>query len=185
MTHIFCSILRRGHSHTSWRAIVAFTLTVIFVPGAFAQKITTEFDDAVDFSKFKTFAIREGQLRSPSPALNSELTKKRVEAAIERALTAKGLTKAAGSSDLNVFYTLGSRGRVETETYPAGWRGLGTRVVRTPYAEGNFIIDLRDPTTRSLVWRGIATEEKPNPAKLAEKLDDMVKKAIAKYPPKK
>lgn len=185
MTHIFSSILQRGHRRTRWRGIAAFALTVIFVPSAFAQKVTTEFDEAVDFSTFKTFAIRDGQLRSPSPALNSKLTKKRVEAAIERALTAKGLTKAAGSSDLNVFYTLGSRGRMETETYPAGWRGLGTRVVRAPYAEGNFIIDLRDPTTRSLVWRSIATEEKPNPAKLAEKLDDMVKKAIAKYPPKK
>ena len=85
----------------------------------------------------------------------------------------------------NVFYTLGSLRRVETETYPAGWRGVRTRVVRVPNTEGNLVIDLRDPTTRSLVWRSIATEEKPNPAKLAERLDDMVKKAIAKYPPKK
>ena len=72
-----------------------------------------------------------------------------------------------------------------TETYPAGWRGLGTRVAKVPYAEGNLVIDLRDPTTRSLVWRGIATEEQRNAAKLAGKLDDMVKKCIAKYPPKK
>ena len=48
-------------------------MSVILVPGAFAQRITTEFDAAVDFNKFKTFAIRDGQLRSPSPALNSEL----------------------------------------------------------------------------------------------------------------
>ena len=42
-----------------------------------------------------------------------------------------------------------------------------------------------DPATHSLVWRSIATEDEPNPAKLAEKLDDMVKKAVEKYPPKK
>ena len=98
---------------------------------------------------------------------------------------AKGLTRAEGRSELNIFYTLGSQRAVETEAYPAGWRGLGTRVVRVPYAEGTLVIDLRDPTTRSLVWRGIATEEKPNPEKLAEKLGDMVKKAVAKFPPKK
>ena len=185
MTQTFHTVVQRRRQHTVWRGVIAFGLSVIFVPGAFAQRITTEFDAAVDFSKFKTFAIRDGQLKSPSPALNSELTKKRLEAEIERALTARGLTKATGPSDLNVFYTMGSLRRVETETYPAGWRGLGTRVVRVPNTEGNLVIDLRDPTTRSLVWRGIATEEKPNPAKLAEKLDDMVKKAIAKYPPKK
>ena len=100
-------------------------------------------------------------------------------------MTARGLTPSTERSDLNVFYTFGSQRRVETETYPAGWRGLGTRVARVPYAEGTLVIDLRDPTTRSLVWRGIATEEESDPAKLSDKLDDMVKKSIAKYPPKK
>ena len=185
MTDTFHPVRQRRRQHTIGRGIIALALSVIFVPCAFAQRITTEFDESVDFTKFKTFAIRDGQLKSPSPALNSELTKKRVEADIERALTARGLTKASGPSDLNVFYTLGSMRRVETETFPAGWRGRGTRVARVPNTEGNLVIDLRDPTTRALVWRGVATEETPNPAKLAEKLDDMVKKAIAKYPPKK
>jgi hypothetical protein len=129
--------------------------------------------------------VRDGQLNSRSPALNSELTRKRVEAEIERALTARGLAKGTGRTDLNVFFTFGSARRVETETYPAGWRGLGTRVARVPYAEGTLVIDLRDPTTRSLVWRGIAVEQEKDPAKLSNKLDDMVKKSIAKYPPKK
>ncbi len=185
MTHPFHPVLQRRCEHRIWRGVIALVLSVIFVPDAFAQKVTTEFDEAVDFSKFKTFAVRDGQLNSRSPALNSELTKKRVEAEIERALTARGLTKATGRSDLDVFFTFGSLRRVETEAYPAGWRGLGTRVARAPYAEGTLVIDLRDPTTRSLLWRGIATEEEPNPAKLSDKLDDMVKKSIAKYPPKK
>ena len=86
---------------------------------------------------------------------------------------------------MNVFYTLGSLRRVETERYPAGWRGRRTRVERVPVAEGNLVIDFRDPSTRSLVWRGVASEEEPNPAKLAEKVDDMVRKSIAKYPPGK
>ena len=47
------------------------------------------------------------------------------------------------------------------------------------------MIDLRDPATRSLVWRAVASEEKSDPAKIAGKLDDMVKKSFEKYPPKK
>ncbi len=165
--------------------LLVLASSVLLTSDALAQKITVEFDETADFNRFKTFAVRDGQLNGRNPALNSELTKKRVEAEIERALISRGLTKAAGRPDLAVFYIFGASRRVATETYPAGWRGLGTRVARVPYAEGTLVIDLRDPTSRSLVWRGIATEDESDPAKLSEKLDDMVKKAIAKYPPKK
>jgi hypothetical protein len=47
------------------------------------------------------------------------------------------------------------------------------------------VIDLRDPSTRSLVWRGVSAEDKSDAAKISGKLDDMVKKSIEKYPPKK
>jgi hypothetical protein len=70
------------------------------------------------------------------------------------------------------------------EAYPAGWYGWGTRYVRVPYAEGTLVIDFRDPTSRSLVWRSVASEDKRDPVKLQGKLDDMVKKSIEKYPPK-
>lgn len=154
--------------------------------GARAQKITMEFDQTIDFTKYKTFAIREGQLNSNNPALNSPLVKKQIEADIEKDLTAKGLTMvASGSADLNVRYTFGAARKTEIEAYPAGWYGLGTRYVRVPYAEGTLVIDLRDPTTRSLVWRAIAAEEKSDATKIQGKLDDMVKKSIDKYPPKK
>jgi hypothetical protein len=152
--------------------------------GAWAQKVTIEFDQGADFGKYKTFAIRGGQLNSKNPALNSELVQKRIDADIERGLAAKGLTLASGPSDLNVRYRLGTARKAEIETYPAGWRGLGTRVVRVPFTEGTLVIDLRDPSTRSLVWRAIASEEKSDAIKIEGKLDDMVKKSLAKYPPK-
>jgi Domain of unknown function (DUF4136) len=166
--------------------IIKTLAIILFVSlSAAAQKITVEFDDAADFSQFKTFAIRGGQLNSRNPALNSELVGKRITADIERALTAKGLTEVADHPDLNVRYHFGSAPRTRVEAYPAGWRGLGTRLVRVPYAEGTLVIDLRDPRTRSLVWRGIASEEKNDPSKIRDKLDDMVRKALGKYPPKK
>ena len=159
-------------------------MAVLSAALAWAQKITVEFDQAADFSKYKTFAIRDGQLNSRNPALNSELVKKRIEADIARDLTARGLEMTTGRSDLNVRYHFGSVRKAEIERYPAGWRGFGTRVVRVPYTEGTLVIDLRDPSTRSLVWRGIASEEKSDGTKIEGKLDDMVRKAIEKYPPK-
>jgi len=159
-------------------------LSLLASSGALAQKVTVEFDRAADFSKYKTFAIRSGQLNSKNPALNSELVKQRIEADIERDLTARGLVKVSGPSDLNVVYRFGSARKTEVEAYPAGWWGGGTRVVRVPYAEGTLVIDLRDPSTHSLVWRTITSQEKSDASKIEGKLDDMVKKACEKYPPK-
>jgi hypothetical protein len=167
------------------RGTVLLVLALLAAHGAFAQKVTVEFDQAADFSKYKTFSIRDGQLNSRNPALNSDLVKKRINADIEKYLTSKGLMEVSGPSDLNVRYTFGTARKAELETYPAGWYGLGTRVVRVPYAEGTLVIDLRDPTTRSLVWRAIASEEKSDATKIEGKLDDMVKKSMEKYPPKK
>jgi hypothetical protein len=56
--------------------------------------------------------------------------------------------------------------------------------VRVPYTEGTLVIDLRDTSTRSLVWRAIARQDKSDAAKIEGKLDDMVKKSFDKYPPK-
>jgi len=169
----------------TWQPLI-FLAILLAGPAAFAQKIDVQFDASADFGKYKTFAIRNGTLNSRNPALNSELIKKQIEADIRRDLTARGLTEAAeGTPDLNVVYHFGSQRKAELEAFPAGWRGWGTRWARVPYAEGTLVIDLRDTNVHSMVWRGIASEEKSDPAQIQKKLDDMVRKAIDKYPPKK
>ena len=90
----------------------------------------------------------------------------------------------SGPADLTVRYTLGAMRKPELEAYPAGWRGWGTRVVRVPYTEGTLVLDVLDTSTHAMVWRAIAREEKRDPYKVEAKLDDMVKKSFAKYPPK-
>jgi len=151
----------------------------------YAQKVDIEFDESADFSRYKTFAIQEGQLNAKAPALNSELTRKKIDNEIRKRLTEKGLMEVSAKPDLNVRFTLGSARRSEVEAYPAGWRGLGTRRVRVAYTEGTLVINLRDTSKRELVWRAIAVEDKSDPAKISEHLDDMVRKSIEKYPPKK
>src|SRR5579864_891031 len=103
-----------------------FGLGLLLALGAFAQKIEIEFDQSVDFSKFRTFAIRAARLTSRNPSLNSELIRKRIDADIQKYLEAKGLTFVpSGQSDLNVRYTLGALRKTELETFPSGWRGWG------------------------------------------------------------
>ena len=177
---------RAGSSLFPTLCFTAATLivTCLLTAQAVAQKITVEFDQGADFSRYKTFSIRDGQLNSRNPALNNDLVKKRIESDLEQNLTASGLTRADDRADLNVRYHFGSARKTELESYPAGWRGWGTRVVRVPYSEGTLVIDLHDRESRSLVWRAIASEEQHDANKIEGKLDKMVEKALKKYPPK-
>ncbi len=112
-------------------------------------------------------------------------TRKKIENEIRKRLTEKGLLEVESKPDLNVRFTLGQARKTEVEAYPAGWRGLGTRRVRVAYTQGTLVINLRDPSRKELVWRSIAVEEKDDPAQISQHLDDMVRKSIEKYPPKK
>ena len=163
-------------------AMIALLLSVLLTATVHGQSISVESDAALDFSKFKTFAVRDGKLTSRSPALNSDLTKKRIASEIEAALTAKGLSGVTDHADLDVTFELGSARIREAKPYPAGWRGHGTRIVNVPQSEGTLVIDLHEASTNTLVWRSIAVESEPNPVKLADKLDKLVKKALTKYP---
>src|SRR5579862_3998533 len=94
-------------SHLMRTVLLVLAAAIAGAVLAAAQKVTVEFDQAADFARYRTFAIRGGQLNSRNPALNSDLTKKKIEADIERGLTARGLTLVtAGPSDLNVRYHL-------------------------------------------------------------------------------
>ena len=162
---------------------LALICLIVTASTAFAQKITLEFDEATDFSDYRTFRLAEGALHSKNPSLNNDLVRRKLDSEIRARLTAKGLTETETRPDLVVRFSLGSGRRTEVDAYPAGWRG--TRLVRTHFAEGTLIIDLRDTRKKELVWRAIATEEKRDPMQLKDHLDDMVRKSIDKYPPKR
>src|SRR5689334_22221421 len=97
------------------RRSLLYLLAALFPVMAAAQKVTVEFDESVDFSHFKTFAIREGRLNSKNPTLNSDLVRKKIDGELRRRLTARGLEETDARPDLNVRYSLGSARRNEVE----------------------------------------------------------------------
>ena len=161
-----------------------FALLILFAGAAFAQKVTMEFDQDADFTKFKTFFMNPGQLNSKNAALNNDIIRKKISDDIRQQLLAKGLTEVtSGARDLNVRFSMGSSRRKEVDVYPARWYGY--RRVVSGYTEGTLILDLRDTSKQALIWRAIAVEDKSDAAHVEGKLDDMVKKSFEQYPPKK
>jgi hypothetical protein len=162
-----------------------FLLALALPALVLAQKVSVEFDEAHDFSDYKTFAIAAGALNSKNPSLNNEIVQKKIEDEIRRRFAERGLTEVQSGPDLNVRYSLGSGQHVEQEAYPAGWRGYGTRIVNRRVTEGTLVLDLRDARKHVLVWRAISVEDNADPMKIKDHLGDMIRKAAEKYPPKK
>jgi hypothetical protein len=167
------------------RTLLAFAL--LCAPFAqlavYADDVDVEFDESANFANYKTFRIGAGDVNAKAPALNNDLIKKNIENELRIRLTAKKLTEVTGQADLTVRYALGAAQRTDATAIPAGRLGRQRRIIRTKYTEGTLIVDLL--ATRELVFRAIVSEDEKDPAKIASKIDEMVKKAIDKFPPKK
>ena len=164
--------------------VACFAAALLHGP-AWAQKVTTEFDESIDFSNFKTFLVREGRINSRDPALNSTLVEKRIRNLIADQLRAKGLSEVAEKPDLVARFALGAQNRQPKGPVVVGPRGRRTRPVATPYTAGTLTVDLLNAADRELLWRGIATDNQRDSAKIEQHLDSSVKKIFDKYPPKR
>src|SRR5712692_4792201 len=104
----------------STRYIIIGTRLVLFLLLAagqsVAQKVSVDFDQAIDFSKYKTYAFTEG---TPTPVT---LTNQRIERAIAAQLAAKGLTRVESNADLTVVFHCSVTERTQFSTRSLdGW----------------------------------------------------------------
>ena len=164
--------------------LVALTFFLI-TPTLFADNQDVDHDPQADFSKFKTFTLRENTIAVKTPDLNSPLVQKKIDEAIRTQLTTKDLREVQNQADLVVTYRLGSAQRREVETFPVGPWGRRRRIERYKFTEGTLVVDLTTREPRDLVWRGVYRDDESNPSKISEKLPNDIKKLFSDYPPKK
>ena len=154
-----------------------------------ADDRTILFDPEVDFSTFKTFALRDGTMDSQRPELNSAITIKKLTDTVRGALIGRGLKESPDPADLVVEYSvkaqdfgLGIFGRAN----PIGSRGRGGAQASTPdFTDATLVIDLKAGDPRAMVWRGVYRDTESTAPKLADALPKHATKLLSEYPPKK
>ena len=155
---------------------------------AVAQSVNYDYDRAVNFSKFRTYAWVRGTV------LKDDLNHKRVVSAIDSQLLSKGLSRVDGEreADMLVAYHANFDENLQVTGFSSGY-GLprfghvsGTATTQK-IVSGTLIVDLMDAQTKSIVWRGSA-ERELDPSAKPEKRDKNINKAAEKifkqYPPK-
>lgn len=153
---------------------------------------STDYDQSYDFSGVTTYAWMEQGLEGGV----SEIMLRRLRAAVDDDLSAKGLQKVdrPRSADILFAYHTGTQDRQQYDTYgygAGGWwggywgGGMTTTTVRT-YSEGTLILDAIDRQSNELVWRGSASktiDEMDSPEQRVQTVQEAVGKLLKDFPP--
>lgn len=142
------------------------------------------------------------------PMLDNSITNRQLRADLVQRLQQKGYTMDAANPDFLVAFYAGTREKMDTTYWNPGfgwrygYRGFGFRGSRfrsawpwygyaspypamevSSYTQGAVIVDVIDPRTMELVWRGqgVATVS-DNPTKYAQELDKSVGAILDKFP---
>ena len=161
----------------------------------FADDRNVDFDSQVDFSKIKTFKIRDGKVDSSRPELNNSLVLSKIKDAIRAALTSRGLKETSDRPDVSVDFnvsdtefSVGPFGVARPIGPSRGRGGAGRDPQSTDpvaFIEGSLVIDLNAGEPGTLIWRGVYRDNEKNNTKFAQKLPDDARKLLSEYPPKK
>ena len=157
-----------------------------------AQKTSYDYDKTADFAKYKTYSLKDGT------KVGDPLIDRRIVAAIETELAAKGFTKSDAKPDVAVVYHVAFDKQKDITAYNTGgyggygyrWGGgWGTTDVRVnEILVGTLVIDMADTSKQEMVWRGMGVKEvntQANPEKRDKSITSAVQKIFKNYPPKK
>jgi hypothetical protein len=154
-----------------------------------AQEVKTDYDRSANFAQYKTYSWEHVKTKDP-------LDVDRIKSAVNAALAAKGLTQVDSGGDVSVIAIEMTQNQQTLNTFYDGfgggwgWRrfgggGLGEATTTTEtYKVGTLVVDLYDAKTKTLIWRGSASDTLSNNSdKNIKNLDKGVEKMFKKFPP--
>ncbi|MDH3981347.1 MAG: DUF4136 domain-containing protein [Kiritimatiellaceae bacterium] len=177
--------------------------SVALLAGCSSVSVNLDFDSTVDFSTLHTYAWQhEEQPETGNPRIDNDLNNKRIRRAIDAELQAKGFVEAEkASASFQVVYYMNFERRIDNRgggwsigmskgsTGRAGGVGWSSGSNVSDYEEAQLTIDIINPATEQMIWRGrgrrSVSGNSTNPEKLTARTNDAVARILKKFPPTK
>jgi hypothetical protein len=184
--------LRRYRSMKSIGNALATALfaAVMAATPLLAQTVTVDYDHTVNFQKFKTYTWQKLHATDPS-------VEDRINIALKRDMEGCYMTEVASGGDVTITAVDATQDKAEFTSFynsldgftwqhvsgATGFLDSGTVLEDVPLS--TLIIDMYDPKTHQLLWRGAVTEPiAKSEDKNDRTIDHAVTLLISKYPPK-
>lgn len=160
-------------------------------------RVTTSVAPDANLSGYRTFrvlklpAARAGlPTLANDPMLEASVSSHALREHLTSAFTARGYSVNEANPDFTVAYYASRRGKLDVTAwdygYPGrwgGWRGAAQVVQVAPYVEGTVIVDVVNPKTHELVWRGRGVSDiSDDPETYGQNLNRTVRDIIARFP---
>jgi Domain of unknown function (DUF4136) len=158
-------------------------------------RVSTDVAPNATFATLHSFHVmtpparRTGLAAPTDPMLMNSISNKVLRTSIEAAFASRGYASETGSADFDVAYYASARERLDVSLwdygYPGRWGGWYPRpeYIAAPYTQGTVIVDVIDPKTKELLWRGrgvAATSD--DPGEFQRNLASTVKAIVAEFP---
>jgi hypothetical protein len=169
------------------RILASVGIVLLGATASFAQQVKTDYDRSANFSQYKTYSWEKVQTQDP-------LWVDRIKEAVNAALAAKGLTPVESGGDIAIVAMETTQNQRTLNTFydgfGGGWRwrgagGFGTATTTVDnYKVGTLVVDLFDAHTKTLIWRGSASDTLSDKSdKNIKNLDKGVQKMFDHFPP--
>ena len=175
-------------------ALYAALLPLLLLGACTGYSVNYDYDVTASFARYKTFDYYTSKKGTGG---TTSLMDKRVRAAVEKELQAKGfaMETKADPDFLVTYYPIVHERRYRTTTrmgwgwgYRPFYGGIGTSTSQVhTYQEGTIVIEIVDFKTNQMIWQGAAAGALTG-LNSPEDADEVVPKAVrdilAKFPPK-
>jgi hypothetical protein len=175
----------------------AMLILGLSLAGCSAFTINTDYDPGASFLELRTYDWAPAETEAPKdPRVENDLLEARVHDAVDAELSARGYSQVAEgeAADFWVTYHAGVEAKIDVTTiqqaYPyyrgySRWGGYSETYVRN-YDEGTLILDVIDPETDRLIWRGSAqaqVNDRSTPEKREKRVRDAAAAILDRFPP--
>ncbi|UCG62993.1 MAG: DUF4136 domain-containing protein [Candidatus Zixiibacteriota bacterium] len=174
-----------------YRLIVAGAVLALL--GCGSPRIETEYNRQHDFSVFRTFDFMpEDEELAKSMPLGWRLLQDSIKESVAVQMESRGF-RIAGEEQPDLLvavyviapqlvrrksFPYGIKKDVFSEIPPSRWRAVHY------FKEGTLVLDMVDPGTSRLVWRGWAARVVDDPQDAKGKFEEAISGMLARFPPK-
>lgn len=162
---------------------IVFMLGLVFLLAvvARADRVTSDYDRSVDFSKYKTF------MWVHAPDTNEPLMKDRIIKFVNEKLMSRGFRQVNEGADMAVGANLATEERHTWETYYSGsdwgWGPTWSTTEMRTYEVGTLTVDLFDAESHKVIWQGVGVDKvSSKPEKQTRDTDKQIEKMFRYFP---
>lgn len=190
-----------------FKRVLPMVLVLMLLAACGGIPVSTDYEPERDYSNLKTYAWKEPMRKIIiDPLLDNDLMNDRIHREVDARLAALGYSKAAADEGADFFITfnISSAEKISVDSYYGyygyhscwncyGYRGYGGygggRDVRVrQYTLGALMLDVVDPASERLIWRGVGEKRIPKfktPQERDLYIAEIVQAILDHFPPEK